>query len=181
VRDAPPVILIDETLAHQCWPHQNPLGQRMRLWGEFREVVGMVGQVHHYGLEKQPQPTIYAPYEQMPDKAMALAVRTTMETPDRGERREAGGVVGGSRPAGVSDPQHGRVYFAGRNRAARLDYTAGWFSRASRCCWRRSGFMASFPTASPQRTREFGTSHGAGLHAWATKGAGNSERSQDRA
>jgi putative ABC transport system permease protein len=39
-----------------------------------------VGQVHHYGLEKQPEPTIYAPYEQMPDKAMALAVRTTMET-----------------------------------------------------------------------------------------------------
>ncbi len=80
VRDAPPVILIDETLAHQCWPHQNPLGQRMRLWGEFREVVGVVGQVHHYGLEKQPQPTIYAPYEQMTDKAMALAVRTTMDT-----------------------------------------------------------------------------------------------------
>jgi putative ABC transport system permease protein len=81
VRDAPPVILIDETLAHQCWPHQNPLGQRMRLWGAFREVVGVVGQVHHYGLEKQPQPTIYAPYEQMTDKAMALAVRTTMDTP----------------------------------------------------------------------------------------------------
>ena len=81
VRDAPPVILIDETLAHQCWPHQNPLGQRMRLWGEFREVVGVVGQVRHYGLEKQPQPTIYAPYEQMTDKAMALAVRTTMDTP----------------------------------------------------------------------------------------------------
>jgi len=80
-RDAPPVILIDETLAHQYWPNENPLGRRMRLWGQFREVVGIVGQVHHYGLEKQPEPTIYAPYEQMTDKAMALAVRTTMETP----------------------------------------------------------------------------------------------------
>jgi len=80
VHDAPPVILIDETLAHQYWPNQNPIGRRMRLWGEFREVVGIVGQVHHYGLEKQPEPTIYAPYAQMPDKAMALAVRTTMDT-----------------------------------------------------------------------------------------------------
>jgi len=78
--DAPPVILIDETLAHQYWPTENPIGRRMRLWGRFREVVGIVGQVHHYGLEKQPEPTIYAPYEQMPNKAMALAVRTTMDT-----------------------------------------------------------------------------------------------------
>jgi putative ABC transport system permease protein len=78
--DAPPVILIDETLARQYFPNENPLGRRMRLWGEFREVVGIVGQVHHYGLEKQPEPTIYAPYEQMTDKAMALAVRTTMDT-----------------------------------------------------------------------------------------------------
>ena len=79
VRDAPPVILIDETLAHQYWPNENPIGRRMRLWGQFREVVGIVSQVHHYGLEKQPEPTIYAPYEQMADKAMALAVRTTMD------------------------------------------------------------------------------------------------------
>lgn len=79
-REAPQVILIDETLARQYWPNENPLGRRMRLWGKFREVVGVVGQVHHYGLEKQPEPTIYAPFEQMPDKAMALAVRTTMDT-----------------------------------------------------------------------------------------------------
>jgi putative ABC transport system permease protein len=79
-RETPLVILIDETLARQYWPNENPIGRRMRLWGEYREVVGIVGQVHHYGLEKQPEPTIYAPYEQMPNKAMALAVRTTMET-----------------------------------------------------------------------------------------------------
>ncbi len=78
--EAPPVILIDETLANQYWPNENPIGRRMRMWGKYREVVGIVGQVHHYGLEKQPEPTIYAPFEQMPDKAMALAVRTTMET-----------------------------------------------------------------------------------------------------
>jgi putative ABC transport system permease protein len=80
VRGAPQVILIDETLARQYWPNENPIGRRMRLWGQFREVVGIVGQVHHYGLEKQPEPTIYAPYEQMPGKAMALAVLTTMGT-----------------------------------------------------------------------------------------------------
>ena len=78
--DAPPVILIDETLAHQYWPNEDPVGRRMRLWGELRQVVGVVGQVHHYGLDKQPEPTIYAPYEQMPDQAMVLVVRTSTET-----------------------------------------------------------------------------------------------------
>jgi len=80
VRDSPPVILIDETLARQYFPNENPIGQRMLLWGEFREVVGIVSQVHHYGLEKQPEPTIYASFEQMPNKAMVLTVRTAMET-----------------------------------------------------------------------------------------------------
>jgi len=77
---APHVILIDETLARQYWPRENPIGRRLRLWGQFREVAGIVGQVHHYGLEKQPEPTIYAPFEQMTDKSMALAIRTNMET-----------------------------------------------------------------------------------------------------
>jgi putative ABC transport system permease protein len=78
--DAPSVILIDETLKRQYWPHEDPLGRRMRLWGEYRQIVGIVGAVHHYGLEKQPEPTIYAPFEQMPNKAMALAVKTAMDT-----------------------------------------------------------------------------------------------------
>ena len=77
---APRVILIDETLARQYFPNEDPIGQRMRLWGEWRQVVGVVNQVHHYGLDKLPEPTIYAPYEQMADKAMVLVVRTTSET-----------------------------------------------------------------------------------------------------
>jgi len=80
VRNAPLVILIDETMARAYWPDENPIGRRLRLWGQYREVVGIVGQVHHYGLDKQPEPTIYAPFEQMPNRAMALAVRTTMDT-----------------------------------------------------------------------------------------------------
>jgi len=77
--DAPPVVLIDEMLARRYWPNEDPIGRHIRLWGIYREVVGIVGPVHHYGLEKRPEPTIYAPFEQMPNKAMALAVRTTMD------------------------------------------------------------------------------------------------------
>ncbi len=80
VDSAPLVVLIDETLAHQYFPNEEPMGQRLRLWGEWRQVVGIVSQVHHYGLDKKPEPTIYAPYEQMADKSMALAVRAAADT-----------------------------------------------------------------------------------------------------
>ena len=52
VRDKPPVILIDETLARNYFSNENPIGRRLRLWGQFREVVGVVSQVHHYGLDQ---------------------------------------------------------------------------------------------------------------------------------
>jgi putative ABC transport system permease protein len=77
---APLVILVDETLAHQYFPNEDPIGQRLRLWGQWRQVVGIVGQVHHYGLDKEPEPTIYAPFEQMADQSMALVVRTAAPT-----------------------------------------------------------------------------------------------------
>lgn len=80
VRTSPLVVLVDETFAHLYFPGENPIGRRLRLWGEFRQIAGVVGPVHHYGLEKRPEPTIYAPYQQMTNKAMALAVRTTMDT-----------------------------------------------------------------------------------------------------
>jgi putative ABC transport system permease protein len=79
-RETPPVILIDQTFAHAYFPDENPIGRRMRLWGQFREIVGVVGPVRHYGLDKQLEPTIYAPFEQMPNQSMAIAVRTTMDT-----------------------------------------------------------------------------------------------------
>ena len=72
--------MVDETFVHQYFPNEDPVGRRIRLWGSMRKIVGVVGQVHHYGLDKLPEPTLYAPYEQMPDKAMALVVRTTADT-----------------------------------------------------------------------------------------------------
>jgi predicted permease len=81
VESAPPVVLVDESLVHQYFPHEDPIGKRLRIWGEWRQIVGVVGQVHHYGLDKLAEPTIYAPFEQMANQSMALVVRTTASTP----------------------------------------------------------------------------------------------------
>ena len=79
VRDTPLVVVIDETLARQYWPKQDPLGKRLNIWGEPRQIVGIVGAVRHYGLDRQAEPTIYGPYLQMPKDRMALAIRTAAD------------------------------------------------------------------------------------------------------
>jgi len=78
--DAPPVAIIDSGLAHHYWPGQNPIGRHIRLRGRTFEVVGIAGQVHAGGVDKQPQPTIYVPYQQMPFFRMSFVVRTAADT-----------------------------------------------------------------------------------------------------
>ena len=77
--DSPRVVVIDETLARQFFPNQDPLGRHLQVpdvTRPAREIVGVVGAVRDTTLDQQPQPTIYFPYLQTGDQSMSLAVRT---------------------------------------------------------------------------------------------------------
>jgi predicted permease len=68
-----PVAIINETLAQQYFYARNPLGSRMRLAdGEKAprevEIVGVVGDVRHFGLEKEATMEVYVPIAQVPDQ-----------------------------------------------------------------------------------------------------------------
>ena len=67
-----PVVIINETLARQYFRDRNPIGSRMRLIdGEKAprdvEIVGVVGNVRHFGLEKEATLEVYVPIGQVPD------------------------------------------------------------------------------------------------------------------
>jgi putative ABC transport system permease protein len=83
-RDAPSVVLIDQSLANLYWPHDNPIGQHVRFspTGRLREIVGVVGSVKQSGLDQQDSPMIYAPFTQTPQQLMSLVVRTEVQ-PER--------------------------------------------------------------------------------------------------
>ena len=152
----------------------------MRLWGEFREVVGIVGQVHHYGLEKQPEPTIYAPFEQMPDRAMALAVRTTMDTAAVVKAvKQAVWSVDRGQP--VFQIRSMDDYLSLADTAPRISTLLLAVFAGISMLLAALGIHGVVSYGVAQRTREFGHSHGAGLYAGATQGAGDPERHQDRA
>jgi putative ABC transport system permease protein len=75
--DAPPVAIINETLARRYWSGEDPIGKRVSLdEEEWIEIIGVVADVRHGGLDKEPRPEIYLPYPQAPIRFMTLVVKT---------------------------------------------------------------------------------------------------------
>ena len=84
--DGPAVAIIDETFARRFWPDDDPLGKRMKLGGSqstspWLTIVGVAGNVKHYGIDSQGRETVYLPYTQAAPiaRSMFLTVRTTRD------------------------------------------------------------------------------------------------------
>ncbi len=74
---AAPAIIINETMARLYWPNEDPVGRRMKiLFSPWLTVVGVVGDVHHTGLNTPPNPEIYMSQLQEPSDSMAVMART---------------------------------------------------------------------------------------------------------
>ncbi|HYV83180.1 MAG TPA: ABC transporter permease [Pyrinomonadaceae bacterium] len=83
--NTPYVTVINEALASRYWPNQDPLGKRLGILDEesgkqeWREIVGVVGNVRHKALEIEVMPEAYFPYKQSPQNFMSLVVRTASD------------------------------------------------------------------------------------------------------
>jgi len=79
---APQVLLINESMAHHYFPNEDPIGKRLVLGiNNFTgQIVGIIGDVKHVGLDAESNDEIYAAYSQAPFWTdMTLLVRTTGE------------------------------------------------------------------------------------------------------
>jgi predicted permease len=79
VDGTPPVVIVNETAAKRYWPGQNPVGRRVSLNGDrpvWREIVGVIADVRHWGLGRPVNPELYFPAAQMPMASMTLVVRS---------------------------------------------------------------------------------------------------------
>ena len=80
---APGVVIINQAMAKQFWPNGDPLNDRLLVGAGMgtvfaeppRQIIGVVGDIHDDGLNQDPQPTMYTPIAQMPDKVTALNSR----------------------------------------------------------------------------------------------------------
>jgi putative ABC transport system permease protein len=77
--DTPHVAVISESLARERWPGQDPIGHTIEFGnmdGDLRllTIVGIVGDVHEYGLDQAPRPTVYGDLFQRPLPAITLTM-----------------------------------------------------------------------------------------------------------
>ncbi len=75
-----PVILVNETLARNVWPGQDPIGQViLGACASERRVVGVVGDVRHLSPEQEAGNEMYLPRRQCDDLPSAdLVIRSTL-------------------------------------------------------------------------------------------------------
>ena len=86
--NSPEVAMVNEKLARQYWPNEDPVGKRF-LWGRFNPasktppkwitVVGVVGDTKMYGLANPARFEVYAPMQQSAPNDMDLLVKSRVD------------------------------------------------------------------------------------------------------
>jgi predicted permease len=78
-RDAPPVVIINQTLARQLWPDRDPLGRRLRLarTDVMAEVIGVVKDGKYVLLWEAPRAMLFQSMAQDAPSSATLEVVTT--------------------------------------------------------------------------------------------------------
>ncbi|MFY9572204.1 MAG: FtsX-like permease family protein, partial [Blastocatellia bacterium] len=80
-REATKVTIIDERLAREYWPDDDPLGKRIRFGPPeanepWHTIVGVVREVKHDRLNASTRKSVYLTLAQIPIGGMSLALRT---------------------------------------------------------------------------------------------------------
>jgi predicted permease len=79
--DSPQVAIVNQSLARRYFSRETAVGKRIsadtgKTW---ITIVGVVGDVRHYGLQSEPTDEVYLPFAQLPIRESTLLVRTTAD------------------------------------------------------------------------------------------------------
>ena len=120
------VVVVDQTLADQFFPGQDPLGKQLKLGGDpadeeepWLTIVGVVAHVKNYGVDQDSRIELYRPFAQDPYRQASVVVKTPLAAPQQllGPIEAELASLDGSIPlarARTLEEWLGSQYFAGR-------------------------------------------------------------------
>ena len=152
--DSPGVVVINDALAHQYWPNEDPVGKQIRVHFEASNVpwrpepreawltiVGIVGNIREWELGDKRPAEIYVPYLQNPSRLMRLISRSNDPAAIAVAMRSA--VLAEDKTQAVGEtrttrrfPRCGNVAAPSRHGAAGRFRGAGHISCGCRHLWR---------------------------------------------
>jgi putative ABC transport system permease protein len=82
--DAPLVIIVNQTFAKKFWPKGDALGKRITFDDPKKNpkwitIVGIVGDIRHFGLDIDPKPEMYVPFSQSAYSTTIYVVRSNQD------------------------------------------------------------------------------------------------------
>jgi hypothetical protein len=77
----PPVAIVNESFVKWFWPGQNGVGKRIRysFSKDWMQVVGVVRDTSHYGLDGERRPGVFVTYPVSPSNSMTIAIRGAID------------------------------------------------------------------------------------------------------
>ncbi len=90
-----PVLIVNQAFALRYLNDGNPLDRRVGFGRQpsYRDVVGVVSDIHHFGPDREAQPEAYVPLHQDPWQSMAMVVRTAPSIPPTSIASSLRGIV----------------------------------------------------------------------------------------
>ncbi|MFZ0522998.1 MAG: ABC transporter permease [Candidatus Acidiferrales bacterium] len=105
--DTPHVVVINDTLARQQFPKEDPLGRQLEI-GDKHDICTIVGVVHDvkkFTLSDRPERQMYISAAQFPSRSMSIVARASNAAPDLpSEIRNAIWAVDGDQPVSTVRP-----------------------------------------------------------------------------
>ena len=77
---APRVAIINQSLAKQFFPNEDPIGKQINITNgpdTWRQIVGIVGDIKQYGVDKETTSQTYEPFAQKPFDTLNVVLRTS--------------------------------------------------------------------------------------------------------
>ncbi|MGC2526688.1 MAG: FtsX-like permease family protein, partial [Candidatus Acidiferrum sp.] len=93
VQGAPDVAIINKTMALTFWPHQNPIGRRVRPDKDWCTIIGVVDDVKNAGLDRPAGTELYLPFRQTAAVDAGVSSMYVVLRPQGGDPRRLAGAV----------------------------------------------------------------------------------------